>query len=107
MYTITIFWLFGRAFVSPVSNAGFAFYKYYLLDSAFIENRFCYKVSFQPKRKQELTFAGEMWINDTTFAIKNIEAGIVKDANINYIQSFVFKTRIQSSSKRSVDAYQG
>lgn len=91
--------VFGRAFVSPVSNAGFAFYKYYLLDSAFIENRFCYKVSFQPKRKQELTFAGEMWINDTTFAIKNIEAGIVKDANINYIQSFVFKQEFNQVQK--------
>ncbi len=82
--------VFGRAFVSPVSNAGFAFYRYYLLDSAYLENRFCYKISFQPKRKHELTFAGEMWINDTTFAIRKITAGIAKDANINYIQNFEF-----------------
>ena len=83
--------IFGRAFVSPVSNAGFAFYRYYLQDSAFIDNRYCYKISFQPKRKQELTFAGELWINDTTFAVKKVQAGIAKDANINYIQSFEFR----------------
>ncbi len=83
--------IFGRAFVSPVSNAGFAFYRYYLQDSAFIDNHFCYKIAFQPKRKQELTFAGELWINDTTFAVKSVQAGIAKDANINYIQSFEFR----------------
>lgn len=82
--------VFGRAFVSPISNAGFAFYRYYLMDSAYINNRFCYKISFQPKRKQELTFAGELWINDTTFAVKRVVAGIAKDANINYIQNFEF-----------------
>lgn len=82
--------VFGRSFVSPISSAGFGFYRYYLQDSMFVDNRYCYKISFLPKRKQELTFSGEMWINDTTYAIKKISAGIAKDANINYIQSFVF-----------------
>ena len=91
--------VFGRAFVSPVSNAGFAFYRYYLLDSAFIGNRYCYKINFKPKRKQELTFEGNMWINDTTFAIKNVQAGIVKDANINYIQSFDFEQEYNQVEK--------
>ena len=91
--------VFGRSFVSPVSNAGFAFYRYYLVDSAYLNNRYCYKISFQPKRKQELTFGGEMWINDTTFAIKNVEAGIAKDANINYIQNFSFKQEYNQVQK--------
>jgi hypothetical protein len=91
--------VFGRSFVSPISNAGFGFYRYYLQDSAFIENQFCYKITFQPKRKQELTFGGEMWINDTTFAIKKIQAGIAKDANINYIQNFEFTQEYKQVEK--------
>jgi hypothetical protein len=80
--------IFNKSFISPISNSGFLFYKYYLLDSAFIENDWCYLIKFQPRRKQELTFNGEFWVNDTTFAIKEIEAAIAEDANINFIHSF-------------------
>lgn len=80
--------VFNKSFISPISNSGFLFYKYYLLDSAFIDNDWCYLIKFQPRRKQELTFNGEFWVNDTTFAIKQIEAAIADDANINFINSF-------------------
>jgi len=78
--------IFGKSFVSPVSNSGFAFYKYYLMDSTYIDNKWCYLIKFIPRRKQELTFDGEFWVNDTTYAIKQVEAAIAGDANINWIQ---------------------
>ncbi len=81
--------IFGKQFVSPVSDFGLLTYKYYLLDSAFIDNQWCYQLSFKPRRKQELTFIGEMWIHDTTFAVKKIKAKIRDDANINYINDVV------------------
>lgn len=77
--------IFGKNFVSPVANFGFAYYRYYLMDSAFIGSDWCYKIRFQPKRKQEPCFIGDMWINDTTYAIRKIEADIAKDANINWV----------------------
>ncbi len=83
--------VFGKSFVSPVSNSGFLFYKYYLLDSTYIDNKWCYLIKFQPRRKQELTFNGEFWVNDTTFAIKQVEASIADDANINFIHGFSVK----------------
>ena len=77
--------VFGKSFVSPISNLGFAFYDYYLMDSTFIDSKWCYLIKFQPKRKQELTFDGEMWINDTTYAVKKVAGSIAEDANINFI----------------------
>ncbi len=77
--------VFGKSFVSPVSNSGFAFYDYYLLDSTLIGDKWCYQIKFQPKRKQELTFNGDFWVNDTTYAIKQVDARIAEDANINWI----------------------
>lgn len=77
--------VFGKSFVSPISKSGFSFYNYYLMDSATIDNKWCYNIKFIPKRKQELTFDGEMWINDTTYAVKKIVASIAEDANINFI----------------------
>ena len=77
--------VFGKSFVSPISNLGFTFYRYYLEDSTFIDDKWCYKIKFVPKLKQELTFDGEFWVNDTTYAIKKVEASINESANINFI----------------------
>ncbi|MDP4291062.1 MAG: DUF5686 family protein, partial [Bacteroidota bacterium] len=77
--------LFQKNFVSPVAGFGLEFYKYYLLDSARIDNKWCYKVTFRPKRKQEYTFSGTLWINDTTFAVKSIDMQMSHDVNMNFI----------------------
>ncbi len=79
-------YLFGKGFVSPIAGLSQLYYKYMLMDSAYIENKWCYKVTFHPRRKQELTFNGEIWIHDTTFAIRKLNLRINSDANINFIE---------------------
>lgn len=79
--------VFGKDFVSPISDNGFFYYKYYLEDSLFIGNTRCYQIRFKSKRPQELCFSGNMWISDTTWAVKRIEMSIPKDANINFINA--------------------
>ncbi len=81
--------LFSKSFVSPIANIGLIYYKYYLLDSAFIDNKWCYKIKFKPRRKQDLTFVGDFWIHDTTFAIKKINMRVSEGANINFIEDIV------------------
>lgn len=80
--------VFGKTFVSPISNNGQAYYRYYLVDSMVIDGHWCYQIQFKPKRKQELLFIGNVWIADTAFAVKRLEMNIVDDANINYINAF-------------------
>lgn len=77
--------VFGKNFISPIANSGFSHYKYYLKDSSMVDGKWCYLIEYLPKHKQELTFVGEMWVNDTTYAVKKIDASIAKDANINFI----------------------
>lgn len=77
--------VFGKSFVSPLSTVGFGFYNYYLMDSTYRGNKWCYQIKFLPKRKQELTFTGDMWVHDTTYAVQSVEASIAEDANINFI----------------------
>lgn len=83
--------LFGKSFISPIANFGMSFYRYYLEDSAFIDNEWCYKLRFKPKTKASLTFTGEMWINDTTYAIKEIKGTIPQSANLNYVEGMYFE----------------
>ncbi|MDZ4823758.1 MAG: DUF5686 family protein [Flavobacteriales bacterium] len=79
---------FEKSFVSPISSFCLAFYDYDILDTAWIGNKWCFHLQFFPRRKQELLFFGEMWVNDTTYAIKRVDATIAEDANINWIRKF-------------------
>ena len=81
--------IFQLNFVSPIANGALPFYRYYLVDSAFFDDKWCYKVMYKPRHKQTLTFTGNFWVHDTTFAIKEIELRIADDANMNYVNDLV------------------
>lgn len=76
-------------FVSPVADFGLRYYKYYLIDSAYIGNKWCYHITFKPIRKQERTFTGDFWVNDTTFALKKFKIEFADDVNINFINELI------------------
>ena len=86
-----IYKIFGKSFISPISNSCQNYYKYYLQDSAFIDKNWCYKLHFIPKRKRDLCFSGNLWVNDSTFAIKRIEASVSPNANLNFVKDFYFR----------------
>ena len=77
---------FDKDFVSPLSRTGINVYNYVLNDSTFIDNKWCYNIVYYPRRKNELTFKGDFWVNDTTFAIKKINLEASKSANINWVK---------------------
>ncbi|GAB5419351.1 MAG: DUF5686 and carboxypeptidase-like regulatory domain-containing protein [Crocinitomicaceae bacterium] len=79
--------LFNKQFISPASNSAKGFYKFYLEDSTYIDNQWCYKLRFTPKREGDMTFQGEMWIHDTTYAVKRVSMDVSPWANINYVQA--------------------
>ncbi len=76
---------FGHQFISPVSDYWKANYKYYLLDSLYEDGHYLYHLAFKPKHKQEFAFNGELWINDSTWAVKKVTAKMNNDVNINYV----------------------
>jgi len=78
--------IFDKNFISPISTLGRLYYKYYLVDSLFIDNNYCYEIQVKPRRKEDLTFTGTLWINDTSFAIKRISVEVDKQADINFIK---------------------
>ena len=80
---------FDPGFVSPIADFGRAYYKYFLEDSAFIDDNWCYKISFKPKRKQERTFHGFFWVADTSFAIKNFQLRVSADVNLNLLKDMI------------------
>jgi hypothetical protein len=77
---------FDKSFVSPLSKTGINNYNYVLADSAFIGKKWCYNIIYYPRRNNELTFKGNFWVNDSTFAVKEINMQVPKNANINWVK---------------------
>ena len=80
-----------KEFVSPMADGWRLYYEYDLTDSLFIGNDFCYRLDFFPRSEQELAFKGTMWVTKNEFALKQIDASVGKEANLNFIE----KIRIQ------------
>lgn len=80
--------IFNKSFISPVTDNFLRYYKYYLVDSVYIGNDRCYKLLFLPKRKQDLTFSGDLYIHDSTWAVRQVTVSFNDNANINYIKGF-------------------
>ncbi|WP_025741189.1 DUF5686 and carboxypeptidase-like regulatory domain-containing protein [Aquimarina pacifica] len=77
---------FDKSFTSPLSRTGVSVYNYVLSDSAYVDNKWCYNIIYYPRRKNELTFKGDFWVNDTTWALKEINLEVTKSANINWVK---------------------
>ncbi len=88
--------IFDKSFVSPISKAaGISTYNYVLRDSAFIDNKWCYNILYYPRRKNELTFKGDFWVNDTTFAVKEINMQANRSANINWVKDIYIEQEFE------------
>ena len=86
---------FDKSFVSPLSKTGINTYNYVLSDSAFIDNKWCYNIIYYPRRKNELTFKGDFWVNDSTYAIKEINLQASKSANINWVKEIYIEQEFE------------
>ena len=86
---------FDKSFVSPLSRTGINTYNYVLSDSAFIGDKWCYNIIYYPRRKNELTFKGDFWVNDSTYAIKEINLQATKSANINWVKEIYIEQEFE------------
>lgn len=73
-------------FMSPIASSAPLFYRFYILDTVKIGGTPCVHMYFAPRQKSDLGFMGYMWIAlDSTYALRKIEVGIPKDANLNWV----------------------
>ncbi|RTY80934.1 carboxypeptidase-like regulatory domain-containing protein [Flavobacterium sp. LS1P28] len=86
---------FDKSFTSPLSKTGIDVYNYVLKDSSYIDDKWCYNIVFYPRRKNELTFKGDFWVNDSTFAIKKINMAVTKSANINWVKDIYLEQEFE------------
>lgn len=80
-----------KEFVSPIADGWRIYYDYDLTDSLYVGDDYCYRLDFFPRSPQDLAFTGTLWITKEDYALKQIDATMGKQANLNFIE----KIRIQ------------
>jgi len=83
--------LVDKAFTSPLHDRGNLHYRYYILDTLKISGRPAFHLAFVPRRRGELTFEGELWIDTLTLALSKVEAKISEGANLNMVRALRWK----------------
>lgn len=83
--------IISKEFVSPIADGWRIYYNYDLTDSAYIGDHYCYRLDFFPRSPQDLAFTGTIWITKDGWALKQIDATVGKQANLNFVE----KIRIQ------------
>lgn len=88
-----------KEFVSPIADGWRLYYDYDLTDSLYIGDDFCYRLDFTPKSPQDLAFTGTIWITKDEWALKQIDASVGKQANLNFIEKIRIQQELEPTSE--------
>ena len=82
--------LFTNQFLSPISNAGPTFYKYFITDTLYTEDSTkLIELSFVPRNQTDLLLQGKLFITaDGHYAVQRADMTGNKHTNLNWIRSF-------------------
>jgi hypothetical protein len=81
--------ILNKSFPSPINDQYKRFYKFILDDTLrYIDGLPCHHLRFYPKGESDVAFTGEMYIHDSTFAVKRMDLNFSIEANINFVRSF-------------------
>ncbi len=81
-------YIMDRGFISPLNSTAGLYYNFYLNDSAEVNDTKYYHFSFAPKNQHNPLFTGHFTVEDSTFALTDIDAYISEKANINFVNGF-------------------
>lgn len=90
--------IIGKQITLPFSAISNGLYKYFVTDSLEKENRKFYKLEFMGKNPQEVAFAGHAWIEDSTFAIHDLQMNLPRSANINFVSNYKIEQAFERQS---------
>jgi hypothetical protein len=89
----------GKEFVSPIADGWRLYYDYDLMDSVYIGDDYCYRLDFFPRSPQELAFTGTIWITKEGSALKQIDATVGKQANLNFIEKIKIQQELEPTEE--------
>ena len=75
-------------FDSPISDNGIGFYRYYIMDTTYVEQDKCFHLSFVPNNSQDFGFTGHLYIMaDSTYRLKQCVLNLPKKTDVNFVEN--------------------
>ncbi len=90
--------LFGKEFISPLSDDAATYYNFKAADTQYINGRRFLHLFFNPKRAGENNFSGDCWIDYSTWAVSVIQLKISSTADINYVNRLSIKQEFERTA---------
>lgn len=81
--------LLQNRFVSPISSSSaLSFYKYYIMDTVYVDRYKCIHLTFVPQNSQDFGFAGHLYVlDDSTYAVKKCKMNLPKKTGVNFVDN--------------------
>lgn len=89
--------ILSASFVSPLSSAGGAYYRYYLADSLRTGSEKHYIVHYRTRNAFYPTFNGEMAIDSATCALRRVDAAVPGETSLNYLRRLTLHQQYDST----------
>ncbi len=75
-------------FTSPIGKDAISFYRFYIVDTVYIDRDQCYHLQFLPNNQQDFGFRGEIWVlTDSTLHVKKCNLTIPKRSDVNFVDN--------------------
>jgi len=91
--------ILGKEFVSPIADGWRIYYEIDLTDSLYVGGDFCYRLDFKPRSPQDLAFAGTIWITKDDYALRQIDATVGRQANLNFVEKIKLQQELNSTDE--------
>lgn len=79
--------LLQSRFTSPIGKDAVSFYRFYIVDTVFVDRDKCIHLQFLPNNQQDFGFRGDLWVlNDSTLHVKRCKLTLPKKSDVNFVE---------------------
>lgn len=76
-------------FISPISSSdAISFYKFYVMDTTFVDKDKCFHLTFVPNNSQDFGFTGHLYVlADSSYTVKKCTMNLPKKSGVNFVDN--------------------
>ena len=76
-------------FISPISSSdAISFYKFYIMDTTFVDKDKCFHLTFVPNNSQDFGFTGHLYVlADSSYTVKKCTMNPPKKSGVNFVDN--------------------
>ena len=76
-------------FISPISSSdAISFYKFYIMDTTFVDKDKCFHLTFVPNNSQDFGFTGHLYVlADSSYTVKKCTMNLPKKSGVNFVDN--------------------